>query len=84
MFNKGKNKQKYINLRGQYKVRKRGILKEDSSIGLKEINILYINLKELISKKSYAISYILFPNKYQVLTSALANSKINIFILIDT
>ena len=44
LFNKGKSRKSFINLRGQYKVKKRGILKEDFSLGLKGINILYINL----------------------------------------
>jgi hypothetical protein len=82
--NKGKSGQSLINLRGQYRVRKREILKENSSLGLKGINILYINLGWLISGKSYTIPYILFYNKYQVLTSALADSGANTFTLINT
>ena len=56
----------------------------DSSLGLKGINILYINLGRLVSKKSCTIPYTLFRNRYQVLTSALANSGANAFALIDT
>ena len=47
------------------------------------MNILYINLGRLIGEKSYTIPYILFCNEYQVLTSVLANSGTNTFILID-
>ena len=82
--NKGKSKWGSINLKRQYKVRKREILKEDSFLGLKGINILYINLGQLISEKSCIIPCTLFCNKYQVLTSALANSGVNAFTLIDT
>ena len=45
--------------------------------------MLYINLGQLISGKSCTIFYTLFRNRYQVLTSALADSKANTFILID-
>jgi len=41
---KGKNGRGSINLGGQYRVRKRGTLEKDSSLGLKGIDILYINL----------------------------------------
>ena len=46
--------------------------------------MLYINLKQLISGKSCTIPYTLFCNKYQVLTSALTDSRVNAFTLIDT
>jgi hypothetical protein len=62
--NKSKSGQSLVNLRGQYRVKKKGILKEDSSLGLKGIDILYINLGWLISKKSCTIPYTLFHNKY--------------------
>ena len=62
--NKGKSKQSSTNLRGQYKVKKRGTLEEDSSLGLKGINILYINLGRLIGGKSCTIPCTLFRNKY--------------------
>ena len=39
-------------------------LEEDYSLGLKEINILYINLGQLVSKRSYTIPYTLFRNRY--------------------
>jgi hypothetical protein len=81
--NKGKSRQGSVNLKKQYKVKKKGTLKEDSSLKLKGINILYINLKRLISGKSCTIPYTLFYNKYQVLTSALADSGANTFTLID-
>ena len=38
------DKRGFIKLKGQYRVRKRGTLEEDSSLGLKGINILYVNL----------------------------------------
>src|SRR6266702_3750622 len=79
-----KDKRGFIRLKGQYRVRKRGTLGEDSSLKLKGINILYINLNQLVSKKSYTIPYTLFHNKYQVLTSTLANLKANAFALINT
>jgi len=41
---KGKNGRGSINLGEQYRVRKKGTLEKDSSLGLKGINILYINL----------------------------------------
>jgi hypothetical protein len=82
--NKGKSRQSLINLRGQYRVRKKGTLEEDSSLGLKGIDMLYINLGRLISGKSCTIPCTLFHNKYQVLTSALTNSRANAFTLIDT
>jgi len=41
---KGKNGRGSVNLGGQYKVRKKETLEEDSSLGLKGINILHINL----------------------------------------
>ena len=62
--NKGKSRQGSVNLKRQYRVKKRGILKEDSFLGLKGINILYINLRWLISGKSYTISCALFRNRY--------------------
>ena len=61
---KGKSRQSPINLKGQYKVRKRETLKENFSLKLKGINILYINLGWLISGKSCTILYTLFCNKY--------------------
>jgi hypothetical protein len=81
--NKGKSRQGFINP-GQYRVRKRGTLKENSFLGLKGINMLYINLGQLIGGKSCTIPCTLFYNKYQVLTSALADSKANTFTLMDT
>jgi len=81
---KGKNGRGSVNLGGQCRVRKRGTLEEDSSLRLKGINILYINLGQLVSGRSCTIPYTLFCNGYQVLTSALANSRANAFALIDT
>ena len=48
------------------------------------INILYINLRRLISKKSCTIPYTLFCNRYQVLTFTLADFGVNTFTLINT
>jgi len=76
--NKRKSGQGSINLG------KRGTLEKDSSLGLKRINILDINLGRLVSKRSCTIPYTLFRNRYQILTSALANSRVNTFALIDT
>ena len=45
--------------------------------------MLYINLSWLINKKSCTIPYTLFCNKYEVLTSTLANSGVNAFALIN-
>jgi hypothetical protein len=42
--NKGKSRRGSANLEGQYRVKKRGTLEKDSSLGLEGINILYINL----------------------------------------
>ena len=64
LSNKGKSGQSLVNSRGQYRVGKRGTLKEDSSLGLKGINILYINLGRLIGGKSCTIPCTLFCNKY--------------------
>jgi hypothetical protein len=84
LLNKGKSGRSLIDSRGQYRVGKRGTLKEDSSLGLKGIDILYINLGQLIGGKSYTIFCTLFRNGYQVLTSILADSRANAFTLIDT
>jgi hypothetical protein len=46
--------------------------------------MLYINLGQLIGGKSCTILCTLFCNRYQVLTSALADSGANTFTLIDT
>ena len=44
----------------------------------------HVDLSQLIGKKSCTIPCTLFCNKYQILTSILANSGANAFILIDT
>jgi hypothetical protein len=64
LFNKSKSRQSLVDSRGQYRVGKRGILEEDSSLGLKGIDILYIDLKQLISEKSCTIPCMLFCNRY--------------------
>jgi len=62
--NRRKSRQGFINIGRQRKVGKRETLEEDSSLGLKGINILDINLGQLVSRKSYTIPYTLFRNKY--------------------
>ena len=62
--NSGKGKRGPNNLGGQYRVGKRGTLEEDFSLGLKGINILYVNLGQLVSRRSYTIPYTLFRNRY--------------------
>ena len=62
--NKGKGRRSSINLGGQYRVRKKGTLEKDFSLGLKGINMLYINLGRLVSRKNCTIPYTLFRNKY--------------------
>src|SRR6266702_1030452 len=71
-------------LKKLYRIKKKGTLGEDSSLGLKGINILHVNLSQLIGGKNCTIFCTLFCNKYQVLTFALANSKANAFTLINT
>jgi len=61
---KGKNGQGSVDLGGQCGVRKRGTLEEDSSLGLKGINMLYINLGRLVGGRSCTIPYTLFRNGY--------------------
>jgi hypothetical protein len=46
--------------------------------------MLYVDLGRLVGGRSYTIPCTLFRNRYQVLTSALANSRANAFTLIDT
>ena len=64
LSNKSKSGQSSVDLRGQYKVGKRGILEEDSSLGLKGIDMLYINLGRLVGEKNCTIPCTLFCNKY--------------------
>jgi hypothetical protein len=64
LSDKGKGKQGSVNLGGQYRVGKRGTLEKDSSLGLKGINILYVNLGRLVSRRSYTIPCTLFHNRY--------------------
>jgi len=64
LLDKGKNGRGFVNLGEQYRVRKRETLKEDFSLGLKGINILYINLGWLVGRRSYTIPYTLFYNRY--------------------
>jgi len=64
LLDKGKKGQGFINLGGWYRAGKRGTLKKDSSLGLKGINILYIDLSWLVSGRSCTIPYTLFCNRY--------------------
>jgi len=73
-----------VNLGGQRRVGKRGTLEEDSSLGLKGIDMLDVDLGRLVGGRSCTIPCTLFRNGYQVLTSALADSGANAFALIDT
>ena len=82
--NKGKSRRSSADPRGQYGVGKRGTLEEDSSLGLKGIDMSHVDLGRLIGGKSCTIPCTLFRNGYQVLTSALADSGANAFTLIDT
>ena len=59
-----KDKQGFIKSKGQYRVKKRGTLGEDSSLGLKGIKMLHINLSQLVNKKSCIIPCTLLRNKY--------------------
>ena len=62
--NKSKSRRSPVDLGGQYRVRKRGTLEEDSSLGLKGIDMLYVNLGQLIGGKSCTIPCTLFRNGY--------------------
>jgi len=84
LFNKHKSGRSPVNLGGQRRVGKRGTLEEDSSLGLKGIDMSDVNLGRLVSGRSCTIPCTLFRNRYQVLTSALADSRVNAFALIDT
>ena len=62
--NKGKDKRGSVNLGEQCGAGKRGTLEEDSSLGLKGINISHVDLGRLVSGRSCTIPYTLFCNKY--------------------
>ena len=59
-----KNKRGFIRPKGRYGVGKRGTLEENSSLGLKGIDMSHVNLNRLISGKSCTIPYTLFRNRY--------------------
>ncbi len=59
-----KDKRGFIKLKGRYRVGKRGTLGEDFSLGLKGINMLYVDLSRLVGRKSYTIPCTLFRNRY--------------------
>jgi hypothetical protein len=70
--------------RGRRGVGKRGTLKEVSSLGLKGINMSKVDLSWLIGGKSFTILYTLSWNRCRVTTTALANTRVNAFALLDT
>jgi len=61
---KGKNGRGSVNLGGWHRAGKKETLEKDSSLGLKGINILHINLSRLVSGRSCTIPYTLFCNRY--------------------
>jgi len=61
---KGKDKQGPVNSGGQYGAGKKGTLEEDSSLGLKGIDMSHIDLGWLVSRRSCTIPYTLFCNGY--------------------
>src|SRR5271154_2144791 len=65
------------------RVGKRGTLKEDSSSGLKGIDMSEVDLSRLMSGKSFTIPCILSRNGYRVKTTALADSRANAFALLN-
>ena len=70
--------------RDKSRVRKRVTLKEDSSLRSEKINISEVNLSQLLDRKSFTILYILSCNRYRVKTTALADSRANVFTLLNT
>jgi len=64
LLDKGKNGQGFINLEGWHRAKKKGTLEKDSSLELKGINMLHINLSRLVSGRSCTIPYTLFRNRY--------------------
>src|SRR5271154_2125226 len=66
------------------KVGKRGTLKEDSSLGLKGIDMLEVDLSWLIGGKSFTIPCNLSRNGYRVKTTTLADFRANAFTLLNT
>ena len=62
--NSGKGKQGPNNLGGWHRIGKRGTLEEDSSLGLKGINMLHVDLGWLVSRRSCTIPCTLFCNRY--------------------
>jgi hypothetical protein len=59
-------------------------LKEDSSSESKRIDISEVNLSQLLDRKSFTILYTLSCNRYRVKTTALADSRTNTFVFLDT
>jgi hypothetical protein len=68
----------------KYRFGKRGTLKEDSSLGLKGIDMSEVDLSRLLGGKSFTILCTLFHNGCGVKTTALANSRANACALLNT
>ncbi len=82
---KGKGPNSYsLGSRRRSRVRKRGTLKEVSTLGLKGINMLEVDLSRLLSRKTFTVLYTLFRNRYKVRTITLVNSRANAFALLNT
>src|SRR5271167_2702613 len=67
----------------RYRIGKRGTLKEDSSLGLKGIDMSEVDLSRLMGGKSFTIHCTLSRNGYGVKTTALADSGANAFTLLN-
>jgi hypothetical protein len=65
------------------RVWERRTLKEDSSLRLKGLNMLEVDLSRLMGGKSFTIYCTLSRNRYRVKTTALADSKANAFTLLN-
>ncbi len=65
------------------KVRKRRTLKEVSTLGLKGINMLEVDLSYLLGRKSFTILCTLSRNRYRVNIITLANSRANAYALFN-
>ncbi len=70
--------------RRRSRVRKRGTLKEVSTLGSKGINMLEVDLSRLLGRKSFTILYTLSCNRYRVNTIILANFKVNAYGFLNT
>ncbi len=81
---KGKGPNSYsLGSRRRSRVRKRGTLKEVSTLGLKGINMLKVDLSRLLGRKSFTILYTLSYNRYKVNITTLANSRANAYAFLN-